>query len=78
MRQMFRDVEDGSGNTYKIREIMRLASKLSKYSEELSYSELESMSDKDTRWMEDSLEVFSFSDVKQFVDKGLNLSSFQS
>ena len=74
MRQMFRDVEDGSGSKYKIREIMRLAGKLSKYSEELSYSELESMSDKDTRWIEDSLEAFPFSDVKQFIDKGLNLS----
>ena len=74
MHQMFRDVEDGSGSTYKIREIMRLAGKLSKYSEELSYSELESMSDKDTRWIEDSLAAFPFSDVKQFIDKGLNLS----
>lgn len=74
MHQMFRDVEDGSGSKYKIREIMRLAGKLSKYSEELSYSELESMSDKDTRWIEDSLAAFPFSDVKQFIDKGLNLS----
>ena len=74
MHQMFRDVEDGSGSTYKIREIMRLAGKLSKYSEELSYSELKSMSDKDTRWIEDSLAAFPFSDVKQFIDKGLNLS----
>lgn len=74
MHQMFRDVEDGSGSTYKIREIMRLAGKLSKYSEELSYSELESMSDKGTRWIEDSLAAFPFSDVKQFIDKGLNLS----
>ncbi len=73
MHQMFRDVEDGSGSTYKIREIMRLAGKLSKYSEELSYSELESMSSKDTQWIEDSLAVFPFSDVKQFIDKGLNL-----
>ena len=32
------------------------------------------MSDKDTRWIEDSLKVFPFSDVKQFIDKGLNLS----
>lgn len=74
MHQMLRDIEDGSGSTYKIHEIMRLAGKLSKYSEELSYSELESMSDKDTRWIEDSLAAFPFSDVKQFIDKGLNLS----
>ncbi len=74
IRQMLRDVEDGSGSAYKIREIMRLAGKLSKYSEELSYSELESMSDKNTRWIEDSLAAFPFSDVKQFIDKGLNLS----
>jgi len=32
------------------------------------------MSDKDTRWIEDSLAAFPFSDVKQFIDKGLNLS----
>lgn len=76
MRQMFRDIEDGSGNTAysRIRDIARLAGKLSKYSEELSYSELKSMSNKDTRWIEDSLAAFSFSDVKQFVDNDLNLS----
>lgn len=74
MHQMFRDVEDGSGNMNRIRQIVRLAGKLPKYSGKLNYSELESMSDKDTRWIEDSLAVFPFSDVKQFVDKGLNLS----
>lgn len=79
MHQMFREIEDGPSidsmyDVLKIREIIRLAGKLSKYSEELSYSELESMSGKDTRWIEDSLAVFPFSDVKQFIDKGLDLS----
>lgn len=79
MHQMFREIEDGSSidsmyDVWKIREIIRLAGKLSRYSEELSYSELESMSDRDTRWIEDSLAVFPFSDVKQFIDKELDLS----
>lgn len=79
MHQMFREIEDGSSidsmyDVWKIREIIRLARKLSRYSEELSYSELESMSGKDMRWIEDSLAVFPFSDVKQFIDKGLDLS----
>lgn len=79
MHQMFSEIEDGPSidsmyDVLKIREIIRLAGKLSRYSEELSYSELESMSDRDTRWIEDSLAVFPFSDVKQFIDKGLDLS----
>lgn len=79
MHQMFREIEDGPSidsmyDVLKIREIIRLAGKLSRYSEELSYSELESMSGKDMRWIEDSLAVFPFSDVKQFIDKGLDLS----
>lgn len=79
MHQMFREIEDGPSidsmyDVLKIREIIRLARKLSRYSEELSYSELESMSGKDMRWIEDSLAVFPFSDVKQFIDKGLDLS----
>ena len=74
IHRMFRDAENGSGNANIIRKTMHLAGQLSKYSEELSYSELESMSDRDTRWIEDSLAVFPFSDVKQFVDKGLDLS----
>lgn len=79
MHQMFREIEDGSSidsmyDVWKIREIIRLAGKLSRYSEELSYSELESMSDRDTRWIEDSLAVFPFSDVKQFINKELDLS----
>lgn len=74
MRRYFRDIEDNSSDTRRVREIVRLAGKLSKYSEELSYSELESMSNKDTRWIEDSLAAFSFSDVKRFVDNDLNLS----
>ena len=79
MHQMFREIEDGPSidsmyDVLRIREIIRLAGKLSRYSEELSYSELESMSGKDMRWIEDSLAVFPFSDVKQFIDKGLDLS----
>lgn len=79
MHQMFREIEDGPSidsmyDVLKIREIIRLAGKLSRYSEELSYSELGSMPGKDTRWIEDSLAVFPFSDVKQFIDKGLDLS----
>lgn len=77
--QMFREIEDGPSidsmyDVLRIREIIRLAGKLSRYSEELSYSELGSMPGKDTRWIEDSLAVFPFSDVKQFIDKGLDLS----
>ena len=58
MHQMFREIEDGSSidsmyDVWKIREIIRLARKLSRYSEELSYSELESMSGKDMRWIDD-------------------------
>ena len=79
MHQMFREIEDGPSidsmyDVLRIREIIRLAGKLSRYSEELSYSELGSMPGKDTRWIEDSLAVFPFSDVKQFIDKGLDLS----
>ncbi len=79
MHQMFREIEDGPSidsmyDVLKIRGIICLAGKLSRYSEELSYSELESMSDKDMRWIEDSLAAFPFSDVKQFIDKGLDLS----
>ena len=79
MHQMFREIEDGSSidsmcDVLRIRGIICLAGKLSRYSEELSYSELESMSDKDMRWIEDSLVAFPFSDVKQFIDKGLDLS----
>ena len=79
MHQMFREIEDGSSidsmcDVLRIRGIICLAGKLSRYSEELSYSELESMSDKDMRWIEDSLAAFPFSDVKQFIDKGLDLS----
>lgn len=79
MHQMFREIEDGSSidsmyDVWKIREIICLAGKLSRYSEELSYSELGSMPGKDMRWIEDSLAVFPFSDVKQFIDKGLDLS----
>lgn len=79
MYQMFREIEDGPSidsmyDVLRIREIIRLAGKLSRYSEELSYSELGSMPGKDTRWIEDSLAVFPFSDVKQFIDKGLDLS----
>lgn len=58
MHQMFREIEDGPiidsmYDVLKIREIIRLAGKLSRYSEELSYSELESMSGKDMRWIDD-------------------------
>ena len=79
MHQMFREIEDGPiidsmCDVLRIRGIICLAGKLSRYSEELSYSELESMSDRDMRWIEDSLAVFPFSDVKQFIDKGLDLS----
>lgn len=74
MHQMFKNVEGGSDSIGRIYKIMHLAGKLSKYSEELSYSELESMAGKNTRWIEDSLAAFPLSDVKQFVDKGLNLS----
>ena len=79
MHQMFREIEDGPiidsmCDVLRIRGIICLAGKLSRYSEELSYSELESMSDKDMRWIEDSLAAFPFSDVKQFIDKGLDLS----
>ncbi len=79
MHQMFREIEDGPSidsmyDVLRIREIIRLAGKLSRYSEELSYSELGSMPGKDMRWIEDSLAVFPFSDVKQFIDKGLDLS----
>ena len=79
MHQMFREIEDGPSidsmyDVLRIRGIICLAGKLSRYSEELSYSELESMSDKDMRWIEDSLAAFPFSDVKQFIDKGLDLS----
>lgn len=79
MHQMFSEIEDGPSidsmyDVLKIREIIRLAGKLSRYSEELSYSELESMPGKDMRWIEDSLAAFPFSDVKQFIDKGLDLS----
>lgn len=74
MGQMFRDAEDeyGSGMS-KIRGVLYLASKLSRYSDELSYSELESMLYKNTSGMEDLLETFSFSDVKKFVNSGSNL-----
>lgn len=79
MHQMFREIEDGPiidsmCDVLRIRGIICLTGKLSRYSEELSYSELESMSDKDMRWIEDSLAAFPFSDVKQFIDKGLDLS----
>ena len=79
MHQMFREIEDGPiidsmCDVLRIRGIICLAGKLSRYSEELNYSELESMSDKDMRWIEDSLAAFPFSDVKQFIDKGLDLS----
>ncbi len=79
MHQMFREIEDepiidSMCDVLRIRGIICLAGKLSRYSEELSYSELESMSDKDMRWIEDSLAAFPFSDVKQFIDKGLDLS----
>ena len=74
MNQMFSDVEDGSGNVQEILMITRLAGKLSKCPEKLSYSELKSMSSKNTRWIEEALAAFSPSDVKKFVDKELNLS----
>ena len=77
IQQLFQDAKNGSSDTQRIRAIMRMAGKLYKYSKELSYSDLESMSSRYTEKMgniEDSLAAFPLSDVKRFVENGLNLS----
>ena len=65
---------DDNLDVYAIRNMVRLAGRLSKSGEKLSYSELEAMSKQDTRWIEESLAMFPMTDVKRFLDNELNLS----
>ena len=72
MWQMYSNNDDL--DVYKIRSMVRLAGRLSKSGEKISYSELEAMSSQDTRWIEESLAMFPMADVKRFLDNKLNLS----
>jgi hypothetical protein len=71
IQSMFANFAD---NKYEIHRIMQLAGELDSYEITLSFDELRSMSAKDTRWIRESLEVFEFADVQQFIDNSLNLS----
>lgn len=71
VQAMFANFAD---NKYEMQRMMQLAGTLGSYDVTLSFDEFKSMSAKDTRWMRESLEVFEFDDVRQFIDNGLNLS----
>jgi len=59
---------------WRMQQIMQLSGELSGFGIKLDFDELRSLSEKDTRWIRESLQVFEWNDVKQFIDNGLNLS----